>query len=45
MNDFNGPIPFQETLNPHSKSKSKVSWEKIDENDPESLLTSAMYGL
>ena len=35
MSDFNGPIPHQEILNSRVKRKSKVSFKKIEENDPE----------
>ncbi len=45
MKDFNGPIALQEILNPRSKRKSKVFWEKIEENDPKSKPTRTKHDL
>jgi hypothetical protein len=45
MSDFNGLKPHKEILNSRAKSRSKVSWDEIEENHPESLPKRAIYGL
>ena len=45
MSDFNGPMPHQEIISYRIKSKSKVFFQKLEENDKESSATRRIYGI